>query len=193
MAPTIVILCSPFVLREKTSAKKLICAAVAVIGMVFVSGIIESGISRIDEVKGILFGLAAAALYATVVMMNKRMSGIDAYEKTIIQLISAGVVMIPYLLITEDFSAIQLVPKDIVFMAIVGIVHTGIAYALYFGSMDHLKAQTVAILSYIDPITALFLSAMILHEKLSVFGMIGAALILGAAAVSELKVKIQKD
>ena len=68
---------------------------------------------------------------------------------------------------------------------IVGLVHTGIAYALYFGSVDGLKAQTVALLSYVDPITALILSALILHEQLTVYGILGAVLIIGAAVVSE--------
>ena len=69
---------------------------------------------------------------------------------------------------------------------IVGIVHTGIAYALYFGSMEHLKAQSVAVLSYLDPVFALILSAVILGERMTVFGIIGAVLIIGSALISEM-------
>lgn len=72
---------------------------------------------------------------------------------------------------------------------IIGIVHTGIAYALYFGSMKDLKAQSIAVLSYIDPVFALLLSAGVLHEKLSVFGVAGAVLILGSALISEINGK----
>lgn len=186
MQPTIVILLSPFVFREKLSLKKLLCAAAAIVGMVFVSGMIEGGGVRTQDITGILYGLAAAALYATVVIMNKKVQIDDDYEKTIIQLISAAVILIPYLLLTENLSDISLDTLGAVMVLIVGLVHTGIAYALYFGSMKGLKAQSVAVLSYIDPVFALILSSMVLGEKLSAFGIFGAVLVIGSAIVSEI-------
>ncbi len=185
MQPTIVILLSPIVFKEHLTLKKLLCAAAAIVGMVFVSGVAEGTGIGAQDITGILCGLLAAALYATVVIMNKKVQVEDAYAKTIIQLASAAIILIPYLLITEDFSAISLNGLAIVMVLIVGIVHTGIAYAMYFGSMKDLKAQTVAVLSYIDPVVALLLSALVLHEKLTLFGIIGAVLVIGSALVSE--------
>ncbi|MBQ9030032.1 MAG: EamA family transporter [Parasporobacterium sp.] len=184
MQPVIVIALAPVLLKERFSWKKLLCAGIAVLGMVLVSGIFE-GAAREESPKGILLGLGAAALYAAVILINKRIGKTDAYEKTVIQLISATAVMIPYLLLTEDFSRISLELRTLLLILVVGIVHTGMAYAVYFGSMDGLRAQTIAIFSYIDPIAALVLSALILHETLTLPGIIGAVLILGAAAVSE--------
>ena len=66
-----------------------------------------------------------------------------------------------------------------------GVVHTGICYALYFGSMDGVRTQTLALFSYIDPVTALVLSGLLLHEKMTALGILGACMILGAAVVSE--------
>lgn len=97
--------------------------------------------------------------------------------------------MIPYLLLTEDISAITFSPGSILCLLLLGIVHTGIAYALYFGSMDGLKAQTIAIFSYIDPVVALILSALLLAERMSMLQMGGAVLILGSAVLSELQKK----
>ena len=158
-------------------------------GMVFVSGMTEGGGIQTQDITGILYGLAAAALYATVVIMNKKVQIDDDYEKTIIQLVSAAVILIPYLLLTEDFSKISLDTLAVVMVLIVGIVHTGMAYALYFGSMKGLKAQSVAVLSYIDPVFALILSAIVLGEKLSAFGILGAVLVIGSAIVSEMSFK----
>lgn len=186
MEPTIVILLSPIFLRERLTARKGICAAVAIVGMVFVSGMVDSGLPGADEGFGILLGLGAAVLYSAVVLMNKLLPGIDAYEKTIIQLTSAAVILVPYLLATEDFAAIKLDWVAILMLLIVGFVHTGMAYAFYFGSMDGLKAQSVALFSYIDPIAALILSAIILGERMSAFGIVGAVLILGAAIAGEI-------
>ena len=77
----------------------------------------------------------------------------------------------------------------VIMVLIVGIIHTGIAYALYFGSMEKLKAQSVAVLSYLDPVFALILSAVILGERMTVFGIIGAVLIIGSAIISETENK----
>lgn len=187
MQPTIVILLAPIFFKEKLTLKKLLCALVAIAGMVLVSGVAETGIPQTGEMKGILCGLGAAAFYAGVVILNKLLTGIDAYEKTIIQLTSAAVVLIPYLLFTQDFSSISIQGSELLMLLIVGFVHTGIAYAMYFGSVDRLKAQTIAIFSYIDPVSALILSALILRENMTVLGIMGAVMILGAAFVSETK------
>ncbi len=185
MQPTIVILISPLLFKEKLTAKKLICAAAAVIGMVLISGVGGGTAAGINDRLGIILGLGAAVLYSSVVIMNKKVRGVDAYEKTVIQLSAAGLVMVPYLLITLDTGLTQFRGMTAVLILIVGLIHTGIAYALYFAGMEGVKAQTAAVLSYIDPVSALFFSAVFLHESLSLQGIIGAVLILGAAVISE--------
>ena len=187
MEPVIVILASSVLFKEKLTRRKAICSALAFLGMVLVSGVLESGGVRGGEMKGILLGLLAALLYSCVVLMNKRAAGIDPFEKTVIELAASALVMVPYLALTEDFSAITWSASAIALLSVAGIVHTGIAYALYFGSIDRLKAQTIALLSYIDPITALILSALILHESLSIIGIAGAVLILGSAVAGEME------
>ena len=189
MAPIFVMIVSPFLLKEKLTVKKVLCVIVALIGMVFVSGVLDGGISDVSEMKGILFGLGAAALYATVIMMNQKLREVPTYDKTIMQLGAAAVVLIPYILFVEDLSAVVLTPLIEFMLIIVGVVHTGIAYALYFGSMNGLKAQTVALFSYIDPIVAIILSAMFLKEPMTIYSAIGAVLVLGATMISELPEK----
>ena len=187
MQPTILILLSPIVFHERLTLKKLLCAATAVVGMLFVSGVVEGGGIGAGDIKGIICGLAAAALYASVVILNKLIPLDDPFEKTAIQLISAAVVLVPYLLATEDFSAIHLSGAALAMTLVVGIFHTGISYAMYFASMKELKAQSIAVLGYIDPVFALLLSAFVLSEKLTPLGIIGAVLIIGSALISELE------
>lgn len=186
MQPTIVMLLTPAFFNEKLTKKKCICVVMAIIGMFFVSGMVGSGLPQAAEARGILCGLGAAVLYATVVMINKKMPGIDAYQKTVIQLASAAIVLVPYLAVTEDLTSIHLAPIAIVMLIVVGIVHTGMAYAMYFGSMDGLRMQTVAIASYIDPVSALILSALLLHEPMGISGIIGAILVLASAFIGEM-------
>ena len=186
MMPVFVTRASALLFGEKLTARKLLCVAVCVAGMLLVTGVAEGDAPTGSEIRGIVMGLAAAVLYSTVVLMNKKMPGMDAYEKTIVQLIGAAVIMVPYILVTEDVTALSLDGRGALMLFIVAVVHTGIAYALYFGCMDDLKAQTVAIFSYVDPIVAVLLSAFVLGEPLSALGVLGVVLVLGAAVVSEL-------
>lgn len=192
MAPIFVVLCSPLLLKERLTIKKVICVIVALGGMVLVSGIFEAGFSGTGEFKGVLFGLGAAVLYASVVLLNQKIQNVSAYEKTIMQLGSAAVVLLPYTSVTEDFSSLRFTVEIVVLLLFVGIVNTGIAYALYFSSMKDLNAQTVALFGYIDPVVAIILSAVILGERMNLLEITGAVLILCATLVSELPEKKSK-
>ena len=185
LAPILVILPSPLILKEKLTLRKGICAGVALMGMVLVSGVTGGGLGGVEDWKGILCGLAAAVLYATVVLLNRMIDPMDAFDKTFAQLAISAVTLIPYVLLTENISALQIDSMGLILLAVAGIVHTGIAYSLYFNSISQLPAQTSALLSYIDPIFAVLLSVIVLHEPMTIAAGIGAVMILGAAFVSE--------
>ena len=191
MQPIFVILASPFLLKEKLTVKKAVCVAVALLGMVFVSGVLDTGIPALSEAKGILYGLGAALFYATVVLMNKKITDINAYDKTIMQLGMGAIVLSPYVMLTQDFgtATLSMTPPLWALLLFVGLVHTGVAYALYFDAMKDLKAQTIAIFSYIDPIVAILLSAFLLKESMGLYGVIGAVLVLGSTFISEMPEK----
>ena len=184
MAPIFVIPLSPLVLREKLTARKAVCAAAALLGMVLVSGVLNSG--GIAGARGALLGLFAAALYASVVLMNKRMRPMPGQDRAVVQLLTAGIVVLPYALLTGGTGGAALSVQTALLLAAVCVVHTGLAYALYFGSVDHLPAHTLAIGSYIDPVVAVLLSALLLRERLTALTALGAVLILGAAITCEL-------
>ncbi|MCR5007980.1 MAG: DMT family transporter [Oribacterium sp.] len=190
MQPTIVVLLSPIIFKERLKLKECICAIIAILGMVLVSGVIGGERLGTGNMSGILFGLGAAVFYSIVIIINKIIRGIDPYQKTVIQLFSAGMVMIPYMLVKGGFYGVRLDLTTIILLFIVGLVHTGIAYVLYFGSMDGLRAQSVAILSYIDPVSALLFSAFLLKEPLNIVGIIGAIMIIGSAVISETQIGI---
>jgi RarD protein len=190
MSPVFVVLASPFLLKERMTAKKGICVATSVVGMLLVSGVFSQ--EGTGDFRGILLGLGAALLYASVVLINKKITNISAYDKTVVQLAAAAAVMVPYLLLTEDFVAMSLTPLAGVLLLVMGIVHTGVAYALYFGSFDKLSAQTVAVFGYLDPVAAVILSALILRESMDAPQIFGAVLILAAAVAGDITWKKKK-
>lgn len=185
-APMFIILASPLMLRERMTARKMLCVLVAFTGMVFVSGVLKVGVSGASELKGVALALLAAVLYALIVILNKRLADLPAFDRTILQLGLSAVVLLPYVLLTEPVGELTFTGISLLLLLVMGIVHTGFAYALYFGSLPEVKAQTAAILSYIDPVVAVLLSALLLREHMDALGVAGAVLVIGAAVVSEL-------
>lgn len=187
LAPVFVILASPLLLGERITRKKGICAAVSLAGVVLVSGIFSGNTeTSASNGLGILCGVAAAVFYASVVLLNKKINGLTAPERTVFQLGLAAAVLLPYVLCTGGIGDIaSLSAKGLLLLLIVSVVHTGMTYVMYFGSIGHLPVQTAALLSYIDPVVAVLLSALVLHESLTLTGILGAALVLGSTMISE--------
>lgn len=189
MAPVIVTLVSPLVLKEKLSVVNIISILTAVAGAVLISGVATGATGN---VKGILLGLCAAALYSTVVVLNKFVRDLPPIETTLIQLFVAGVTMIPYVLLTENFSEFIFDKRSVLSLVIVGIIHTGIAYVAYFSSVQKIPVQATAIFSYIDPVTAVVLSAVVLSERLDTVQIIGTVLVFAATIFNETATIINK-
>jgi RarD protein len=193
-APVFVMILAPFILKEKLTTLKVSCIVMAMLGLflvVSVGGDHSSGST--NHVVGILFGLSAAVLYASVILMNKFIRNLSGFETTLVQLFTASLVLFPYVFIKDhmDFSGIN--AHSIIFILILGIIHTGIAYFMYFTSIRDLKGQTIAVLSYIDPISAVVMAAIFLGEGMSFIQIIGGILILGSTFLSErLETKAQK-
>lgn len=185
MEPIILIIASPIVFKEKLTWKGGLCVLVAFLGMVLVSGVLDTGVQNWEEIKGAAFGLMAACFYASIVMINKKVDNIGAYDKTIVQLLGVIAAMLPFCLITVGAEEIQGNWLSWSLLVVLGSVHTGIALALFFGAANKLSAQTLALVSYFDPVSSVIFAAVFLGEKLDLVGYIGAALILGSTMVHE--------
>ncbi|WP_286033781.1 DMT family transporter [Fusobacterium necrogenes] len=182
-APVFVTILAPFVLKEKLTLSKFLCVLMALVGMFCIVGV--DRINGGSDLIGIFYGLLAAGFYASVILMNKFLKGIDSIEITVVQLISATITLLPYVLYVEGLGILSVSSASIPYILILGIVHTGIAYLLYFSSLQGLKGQTIAVLSYIDPVFAIIISAVILKEQLGLLQIIGGVLILGSSFISE--------
>ena len=182
MAPMIVILIAPFVLHEPLERKKLPCVLAALMGIVMVSGV---GKGAIGEGTGVLMGLAAALCFVGIVICNRKMENIAALDKSVLQLAVSALTILPYVVIHNFGLRIAWDTRSVVITLMLGIIHTGLAYCFYFSGIGSLPVQTIAVLGYLEPVVSVLCSAIFLHEALDVSGWIGAALIVGAAIVSE--------
>lgn len=184
-APVIVTAVCPFLFREKLTKKQLICFVMSTIGLTLVIGITNLT-SGGNDLVGILFGLGAAVFYATVILLNKFIKGVAGIHRTFLQFLSAIVILIPYVLLTGGIHLGTLDGIGWCCLLIVGLVHTGITYCLYFSSLKELPGQQAAILSYIDPLVAVIIGVAVLGEPLSWQQLLGGGLILGFTLWNEL-------
>lgn len=184
-APVIVTVACPILFREKLTAKQIVCFVMSTFGLVLITGIRDLG-SGTSDLKGIVCGLGAAVFYATVILMNKFIKNVGGIHRTLLQFLAAILVLIPYIAMTSGVNLQTLDMMGGMCLLIVGVVHTGITYCLYFSSLKELPGQKAAILSYIDPLVAVVISVTILGEQMSVSQVIGGTLILGFTLWNEI-------
>ena len=188
-APVIVTVVCPILFKEKLTKKQILCFVMSTVGLVMITGIGDMGGSR--GMIGILFGLGAACFYATVILMNKFIKNVEGIHRTFLQFLSAIVVLIPYVMLTSGVTLGNLDGFGWFNLLIVGLVHTGVTYCLYFSSLKELPGQKAAILSYIDPLVAVLISVTILNETMTMSQVFGGTLILGFTLWNELSPKLE--
>ena len=182
-APVIVLFVCPLLFKEKLTWKAILCFAMATAGLVLITGTAGGGEG---DLLGIAFGLGAAGFYAAVMLLNKFIKGVEGLHRTFIQFLAAIAVLLPYVALSSGFSLGALDGIGWGCLLVVGLVHTGITYCMYFSALKELPGKEVAILSYIDPLVAVLVSVIWLGETMTVPQIIGGVLILGFTLWNEL-------
>ena len=109
------------------------------LGLVLITGIGEMGGGR--DFVGILFGLGAAVFYAAVVLVNKFIKNVEGIHRTVLQFLAAIVILFPYVLLSGGMTIGSLDGTGWVNLLIVGLVHTGVTYCMYFSALRDLPGQ----------------------------------------------------
>ena len=130
--------------------------------------------------------VGAAVFYATVILLNKFIKNVEGIHRTFLQFLAAIIVLAPYVILSSGVTLGNLNSVGWVNLLIVGLIHTGVSYCLYFPSLKELPGQKAAILSYIDPLVAVLISVTILGETINVWQVVGGILILGFTLWNEL-------
>ena len=183
-APVIVTIVCPIIFKEKLTGKQIVCFIMSTLGLVLITGI--GNLSSGNDFVGILFGLGAAVLYATVILLNKFIKNVEALHRTFLQFLSAIVILIPYVIMTSGVTLETLNVIGWINLLIVGLIHTGVTYCMYFSSLKELPGQKTALLSYIDPLVAVLISVTVLGETMTQWQVIGGVLILGFTLWNEI-------
>lgn len=183
-APVIVILACPILFHERMTAKEILCFVMSTAGLVLIIG--AGGAGNGTDLIGVLFGLGAAAFYAAVILMNKFIRQVTGIHRTLIQFAGAILILLPYVGLTGGFHLEVLDGTGWVCLLVVGLVHTGVTYCMYFSALKDLSGQETAILSYMDPLVATLISVLVLGEPMALTQALGGAMILGFTLWNEL-------
>lgn len=178
---------SPFLFKEKLTARQVFCFIMSTLGLVLVIGVSRGGSS--SDLIGILFGLGAAVFYASVVLLNKSIRHVSGINRTFFQFLAAILVLTPYVCLTGGSHLLDMDALGVINLLVVGVFHTGICYCMYFSSLRYLKGQEASILSYIDPLVAILVSVTFLHETITVFQVVGGGMILGFTVLNEVRMR----
>ena len=179
--PVIVMALSPLLFKEKLTPVKIIGFAAVLAGVFFVNGSIFGGSG---DTFGFVCGLLSAATYAVMVIFNKRSAAITGFESTGFQLIFAFLTVVVFIAFKQGF-AISIPASSVPFILILGLLNTGIGSYMYFSSMSQLPVQTVAICGYLEPLSAVLFSWILIKETMLPLQILGAVLILGGAILAE--------
>lgn len=183
-APVLVVMLSPFVLKERVSLKKVVCIIIALLGLFLIlqnSRMETTG----NHLHGIGYGLVAAGFYASLTLTNKFIRDLEGLANTLFQLGLSVAILFPFVLFTEGFNFSSITYDTAIWMLVLGILHGGAGFYLFFAGMKRLKGQSIAVLSYIDPLTSLLISALVVGEKMTLLQLIGAVLLLGSIWIGE--------
>ncbi len=184
IGPVIVMALSPVLFREHLTPVKLMGFAAVVAGAFLV--VAQGGAGSINP-AGLALGGMAALMYAAMVVFSKRASDVGGVEAATIQIVASFAAVAVYSVATGQLPAVSaLVSADLPAVLTLGLVNTGLGCYLYFSAMGDLPVQRVAVFGYLEPLSAVVLSALVLGEAMGPVRILGAALIIGGAASCEL-------
>ena len=186
VGPILVLLFSPVLFREKLNSRKITSVVLVAVGLVCISGSIAL---RGMSMRGLLTAVVSALFYAAVIIFDKRITNTGGLQTAALELDIAFVIVLIYMMLTVGLPHPAV--SDIPWIAVIGLVNTGLAYLLYFSGLQKLPAQSAALISYVDPVSALVFSALFLHETMTPVQILGAVLIIGGAVFGELKSRNQ--
>ena len=159
---------------------------VAFVGIALVSNLPEATSGGVNVV-GLALGMLAALSFVGVVFCNRHLHDIESLDRVVVQLSISAAVVLPYALaMNGGLPLAGLDARSWLLLALLCVVQTGIAYIFYFGAMGVLPVLEVALLGYIEPVTSVICSALVLGEPMGVLGWVGAAMVIAAAAAGEL-------
>ncbi len=181
--PVIVMVLSPLLFHERLTIRKAVAMTAALAGAVMIS--CNAAFQGVNA-AGLVCGLLSAFAYAAMIICNKKSKEVTGFENATMQMVFCMITVVIFQLWRQGL-AMHIAPADYLPVLWLGLINTGIGCYLYFSSIGKLPVQTVAICGYLEPVSAILLSFVILHEEMGLLRIFGAILIIAGAVLGEWK------
>ncbi len=179
--PVLVMALSPLLFKEKLTRNRCIGFLTVIAGVFLVNGLFMQG--RLNQ-WGLFCGSISAVTYALMIVCNKKASRITGLENAMLQMSISFLAVLLFTLFKQGYIT-RPAAADWLPIVLLGVLNTGGGGYLYFSSLNQLPAQTVAICSYLELVSAVIFAAFLLHEALSPMQISGAVLIVGGAILGD--------
>lgn len=185
MCPIYVMLLAPLILKEAITKVQIGVIAFSFLGLVFIIG--NNSVDGYGAM-GLFFSALSGMMYAAIVIINRSIKNrLDNQLATFIQILSATMVLLPFAIVDGDIFILgKLERVSIIYIILLGILHTGVAYTMFFSVYQHMKSIEIVSYSFLEPLFGILFSVIFIGEKLSVMQIIGGILILGSAYMGEI-------
>lgn len=182
--PVFVMILSPILFKTRLTWLKVVGFFIVIGGMLLINGhLLQAGYSG----WGLFCGIMSAVMYALLVICNKKAAAIAGLENALLQLASSFVTVAIFVAWKQGV-VLQIAHGDWLPILFLGLLNTGIGCYLYFSSLGVLPVQTVAVCGYLEPLSAVIFSVLLLGETMTAVQWFGAGMILGGAMLSELTI-----
>ncbi len=186
LGPVLIVALAPRLLGERPSVAHKVGLAIVLLGVALINGqALGSGASAV----GIVCALATVAAYVVMVLLIKRANDTCGMRGPAVQMAAACALSFAASIVLQAAGLERLaVPaaSDMAPLLVLGLVNGGICCYWYFDSISKLPAQSVAVCDYLEPLSALVLSSVVLGETLGEWQIVGAVLVFLGAVGSEL-------
>lgn len=168
----------PALFGEKIKMREILLAAAMLCGVFILSG--GSGFGG-DTLRGIIFGMICSFSYAIFSLMNRKL--IENYASTVVsffQQVTATLLLLPVLL----FERPAITVSNLVLLALLGVVFTGLAHTLYISGLKNVNGRSAGMIAGLESVYGIAAAALLLAEYPTAREIAGGVVILGAALIS---------
>ena len=185
MCPVYVMIAAPLLRKETISKIQIAVVFFSFLGLFMIVG---QNLSEGYGYLGMALSAVSGMLYATIILINRSIrSRVDNQTGTFVQISAAMIVLLPFVLAEGNILTVRdLDAAAVIYTILLGVLHTGIVYTIFFSLTTQMKSLEIVLYSYLEPLFGILFSVIFIGEKLTVLQIIGGILILGSTYIGEI-------
>jgi len=196
MCPVYVMIAAPLLLKETISRIQIAVIFSSFLGLCLIVG---HNLLEGYGYMGMALSAVSGMLYAAIVLINRSITcRVDNQTATFVQIFTAMIVLLPFVLIDGNIlTVVNLDAMAAIYTILLGILHTSVAYTIFFSLSAYMKSVEIVSYSYLEPLFGILFSVIVVGEKLTILQIIGGVFILGSTYIGEMlkgrKISKEKD